>query len=215
MSHLGRWLTALVDGELDWAERDRVLNHLAHCEGCRQETNALRALKRRMTALGDHAGDEEITGRLIALARSSEAFAPAPHRAPGEPGRARRWIRRTLPDWKVVTGSAGLAATVLVVAAFLVGGGQPGQPTPRVTPAVDTYWLQHSYDIGQVPAASPAPAAPGPAASGGAPAPTTSAVAVTTPAPSTTPAAGSSPAPAPSASVQRPAGHAGVAYRSP
>ena len=47
MNHLGRWLTALVDGELDLQERDRVLNHLAGCQPCLREANAMRALKRQ------------------------------------------------------------------------------------------------------------------------------------------------------------------------
>ena len=49
MSHLGRWLSALVDGELDGVERDRVLNHVAGCDACRQEANAMRALKRHLS----------------------------------------------------------------------------------------------------------------------------------------------------------------------
>ncbi|MHB1874633.1 MAG: zf-HC2 domain-containing protein, partial [Streptosporangiaceae bacterium] len=170
MSHLGRWLTELVDGELDWAERDRVLNHLARCDECRGEANSLRALKRQMSALGDHAADESITSRLIDLACSGEVLAfPLTGQAGASyaepPVRSRSRIRRSMPGWKVVTGSAGAALTVLGVAGFLAGGISQGQPTPRVTPAVETYWMQHSYDVGQVPAAGPAPAPSGPAAS--------------------------------------------------
>ena len=61
MSHLGRWLSAQVDGELDGVERDRVLNHLAGCDACREEANALRVLKRRMTALGDSAAETRLS----------------------------------------------------------------------------------------------------------------------------------------------------------
>ena len=53
MSHLGERLSALIDGELSDAQRERVLAHLAGCEPCRGEAVALRALKRRMHALGD------------------------------------------------------------------------------------------------------------------------------------------------------------------
>lgn len=45
MSHLGERLTALVDGELGHDERDRALAHLAACDLCRAEADALRALK--------------------------------------------------------------------------------------------------------------------------------------------------------------------------
>ena len=55
MSHLGDRLSALVDGELSHDERDRLHAHLAACKDCRAEAAALRALKRRVGALGDTA----------------------------------------------------------------------------------------------------------------------------------------------------------------
>ncbi len=45
MSHLGDRLSALVDGELGGAERDRAHAHLAACRQCRTEAAELRALK--------------------------------------------------------------------------------------------------------------------------------------------------------------------------
>jgi anti-sigma factor RsiW len=42
MSHLGDRLSALIDGELDGAERDRAYAHLASCEPCRTEAAELR-----------------------------------------------------------------------------------------------------------------------------------------------------------------------------
>jgi anti-sigma factor RsiW len=52
MSHLGDRISALVDGELSPAERDRAHAHLAGCAACRAEANQLRALKKRMRGLG-------------------------------------------------------------------------------------------------------------------------------------------------------------------
>ena len=52
MTHLGQRLSALIDGELDGSERERVLVHLAKCGSCRDEVAALRMLKRRMNAPG-------------------------------------------------------------------------------------------------------------------------------------------------------------------
>src|SRR5262249_15002023 len=102
MSHLGRWLSALVDGELDPAERDRVLNHLAGCRSCLREANEMRALKRRLTALGDSSDDGAIAGRMIELVRSEQGsfgrFAPT--RWPGERGKVRMPGRRLIrPGW--------------------------------------------------------------------------------------------------------------------
>jgi Putative zinc-finger len=159
MSHLGRWLSALVDGELEGAERDRVLIHLAGCASCREEANTLRALKRRMSALGDTSADSAIAGRLIELGRSDQdLFAPAarpawPARWPELPADGPAWGRHQIRSgWMMAAGSAGVALAAIGAAAFMLGGVQPG-PAPRVTPAFDTYSPQHDYDVGQAPAA--------------------------------------------------------------
>jgi hypothetical protein len=158
MSHLGRWLSALVDGELDGAERDRVLNHIAGCAACRQEANAMRALKRRLTALGDACGDAPIASRLIELARSDHG-APAPGVYSTAPWSAAALAtqqgsgpRNVRLGWKVATGSATTALLAIGAIAFLLGSvsGQP--PVPKITPSVDSYLLQHSRDAGQEPA---------------------------------------------------------------
>lgn len=159
MSHLGLWLSALVDGELDGMERDRVLNHVAGCDACRVEANAMRALKRRLTALGDTCAETAITGRLIELARTDEdpSAGPPQRWAPWSPAddfgpftRHRARLNRT--GLKVATGSAGCALIAIAVIAFWLGSGVEGRPVPKVTPSVDSYLLQHSRDAGQEPA---------------------------------------------------------------
>ncbi|HEX7993949.1 MAG TPA: zf-HC2 domain-containing protein [Streptosporangiaceae bacterium] len=160
MNHLGRWLSALVDGELDGTERDRVLNHIAGCAACRREANAMRALKRRLTALGDSCAESPITGRLIELASDDEEIA-GPMRSGATswsaaacdppPGRGARQIR---PGWKIATGSATSALLAIGVSAFLLGNGSGEPPVPKITPSVDSYLLQHSFDAGQLPAGS-------------------------------------------------------------
>src|SRR5258708_14060004 len=76
MTHLGHRLSALIDGELDAVERDRVLVHLAGCEPCRGEAIELRTLKRRMNALGGAAADAALTRRLIGLAQPGRPSSP-------------------------------------------------------------------------------------------------------------------------------------------
>jgi hypothetical protein len=67
MSHLGRRLSALVDGELGDTERDQAHAHLVSCEECREEAAALRALKRRVRGLGEAPADSALTRRLMEL----------------------------------------------------------------------------------------------------------------------------------------------------
>jgi len=159
MSHLGRWLSALVDDEVDEVERDHMLNHLARCEACLQEAKALRALKRRMAALGDTSADPMLTGRLIERTRPAADRTAGPMPPPYVDIAA--WGGRLGPSiWQLATASVGVALVMVGAAAFVLGGARPAAPGPKVTPAVDVYWLQHQYDTGQVPAASPTPANP-------------------------------------------------------
>jgi putative zinc finger protein len=160
VNHLGRWLTALVDGELEDTERDRVLNHIAGCAACRREANAMRALKRRLTALGDSCAESPITGRLIELAKGDEEIAAAMRSGATSwsvaavdprPGRGGRHMR---PGWKIATGSATSALLAIGVSAFLLGNGSGEPPVPKITPSVDSFLMQHSFDAGQQPAGS-------------------------------------------------------------
>jgi anti-sigma factor RsiW len=145
--HLGERLSALIDGELTDAQRERVLAHLARCEDCRREAVALRTLKRRMHTLSDAAAGDALTWRLLALAGGEGR---RPHRAaragwpgwPVRPGHRRAW---SLAAAGVATAGLGLAAAV-----FMAGGDRP--PGPKVVPAVDVFMVQHAITTGQVPA---------------------------------------------------------------
>jgi anti-sigma factor RsiW len=158
MTHLGQRLSALIDGELDRAEVDRVLGHLARCSWCREEAAALRALKRRMSALGDAAaaagvtGLSGLTGRLMSLTSvSSTGMWPHSPESPevGAPESGSEGIGR-------LAGRAGryfLSASVAVflagvgTAAFIASGDPRGTaPTPDVSPSVDVYMLQPQRD---------------------------------------------------------------------
>jgi anti-sigma factor RsiW len=157
MTHLGHRLSALIDGELDAVERDRVLVHLAGCEPCREEAVALRTLKRRMNALGEAAADAALTRRLIGLARPGSAASPGqagPRPWPvSEPLGSERGGREARPAWYVTIGATAVVLVGVGTAAFLAGGGtgQPGPSGPQVTPAVDTYLLQRELLSGIIP----------------------------------------------------------------
>jgi anti-sigma factor RsiW len=157
VSHLGQRLSALIDGELDAAERDRVLVHLARCDPCRGEAVALRTLKRRMSALGETAADGALTRRLMGLAGPGEDYlrpqkfptASLPQRPAAGQGSA-RWPDLR-PGWYLGAGAVAVFLAGLGTAAFMAGGSQD-LPAPKVTPAVYTYYTQHELMIGATPA---------------------------------------------------------------
>ena len=161
MSHLGDRLSALVDGELGGAERDRAYAHLASCEQCRTEAAELRALKQKLRKLvSDAPAEAAMTRRLIAM--TGPGGPPPPRRRLLRPA-ARREIRRPGPR-----GSAGhahrrrylmLGTVSLVVglgtAAFTVGGSGEAAPGPRITPPVEMYSVEHAITTGEVPFTGP------------------------------------------------------------
>jgi Putative zinc-finger len=143
MSHLGERLSALIDGELADTERDRVLAHLAGCDACRQDAIALRALKQRMHSLGEAIVDAALTGRLMAVGRPGEQ-SPWPARARWRP-RTGYSATRLLTAGILASAVAGLGAT-----AFVIGGPQQ-TPGPKVTPALDSFLVQHASVTGDLP----------------------------------------------------------------
>jgi anti-sigma factor RsiW len=172
VSHLGRWLSALVDGELDGTERDRVLNHVAGCQSCRKEAIAMRALKRRLTALGETSAEQAIASRLIELARGDQAARvgalqwPAPAEV-ARLGVAGDWGTRLLMrTWRLAAASAGGSLIAIGAIAFLLGNGTTEPPAPKVTPSVDSYLVQHAFDAGVARAGSVPPTGSTPAYQG-------------------------------------------------
>ena len=181
MSHLGDMLSALVDGELDGAELDRVHAHLAGCEHCRGEAAELRELKKQLRSLTTGAPAEAaMTRRLIAMT------------GPGGPVPPRRRLLRVVPGRRPAAGPPRsrpgplgaqarrrrylvLGAVSLVVglgtAAFTVGGGGDAAPGPKITPPVEMYSVEHAITTGEVPfpGPTPPPSSSGPDSDGSSP----------------------------------------------
>jgi hypothetical protein len=139
-------LSALIDGELDPEERDRVLNHVAGCQGCLREVNAMRALKRRLTSLAETSADTTMTSRLIELASSDHGPASGLVAQPLWASARQRQVKQA---WAMAVGSAGTALAVVGFAAFLLGNSASAPAVPKVTPSVDSYLLQHAHDAGE------------------------------------------------------------------
>jgi anti-sigma factor RsiW len=144
LTHLGQRLSALIDGELDGSERERVLLHMARCGSCRDEVAALRMLKRRMNDLGEAAAGAGLTGRLMRLRESGladgmpaaeTAWQPPPGswEFPSHTSRPEQRAGRYFLAGSLVVFLAGLGT-----AAFIAGGESQAQaPSPPVTPSVD------------------------------------------------------------------------------
>src|SRR5580700_272565 len=119
MSHLGDRLSALVDGELDGAERDRAHAHLAGCEQCRTEAAELRDLKRQLRALMTGAPAEAaMTRRLIAMTGPGGPMPPRRRLlrvAPGPRAAGRRETRHPGPRGPVRRRYLVIGAVSLVV----------------------------------------------------------------------------------------------------
>jgi anti-sigma factor RsiW len=135
--HLGARLSALIDGELSPAERDRAHAHLAACAACRAEANTLRELKKTMRGLPDAPSGDALTGRLLAIGGPG---GPVPLR-----GRRSRHRGRYL-----ALGIASCAVAGLGVTAFTMGGSEQA-PGPRITPPVEMYSVQHAITTGEIP----------------------------------------------------------------
>jgi anti-sigma factor RsiW len=146
MTHLGQRLSALIDGELDQSERERVLIHMTRCGSCRDEVAALRMLKRRMNALGEAAAGAGLTGRLMDLSESilaggmhaAEAAWPSTApvggwQVPSQGSRPEQRVGKYFLAGSLIVFLAGLGT-----AAFIAGGEPQAQaPSSPATPSVD------------------------------------------------------------------------------
>jgi anti-sigma factor RsiW len=162
MSHLGDRLSALVDGELDGAERDRAHAHLASCEQCRAEAAELRALKQRLRGLMSGAPAEAaMTRRLIAMTGPGGPLPPRRRLLRLAPPTVNRGTRRPGPVRRryLVLGTVSLVVG-LGTAAFTAGGSGEAVPGPRITPPVEMYSVEHAITTGEVPVTGPSGQAP-------------------------------------------------------
>jgi anti-sigma factor RsiW len=183
VSHLEEQLSALVDGELNGADLDRVNAHLAACDQCREEAAALRLLKRELRHLAAARPSADLTRRLLALAAadglgqsplpiSLQATLPSPRvpargyadrpgtRRDDPPGRPRpphspdeAWARRRRSR-RLAWGAISFVVTVGVgAAAYSLGGGFSGGG--RMTPQMELFNVGHAILGGGFPAPGP------------------------------------------------------------
>ncbi len=81
------YLTAMIDDELDVADRTAVAAHLRSCAGCREEAEQVRSLKQALArTLGGDRAPAGFSDRVLAELRNEASVAPAPRSA------AQRWV---------------------------------------------------------------------------------------------------------------------------
>jgi anti-sigma factor RsiW len=169
MTHLGDRLTALIDGELGHAERDRALMHLAGCDECRAEADALRRVKRRVSGLGEASPGDRLLHRLQAMAEPGDPLPPNAARLPGHArprvrtvrpvdNRPRRTAtRHRMPRGRYLIASAAALAVFGIGSAAFAAGSDPGS-VPRVAPSIEQYAVEHALTSGDIPLTDPQPA---------------------------------------------------------
>ena len=181
MSHLNEQLSALVDGELNGTELDRVNAHLAACEQCRSEAAGLRLLKRELRNLAATRPSEDLTRRLLAMAgpggpvppRRQPAGAPRPRPAfrayPDRPGSRR--VTFASPSYQSRPGphspadawarrvrrrgtsvaALSLGVTLGIVAFVLSLAGVDLGSGARITPQMELQSIEHAFVSGDIP----------------------------------------------------------------
>jgi anti-sigma factor RsiW len=172
VTHLGEQISALVDGELTGAELDRANAHLAACERCRAEAAEMRQLKRDLRALFAVDGDDELTGRLLAMVdpdrpvpshqdlreqyRHGRGKGPRDERPHGRGSRDDGDAARSRARY-VVWSAVSLFVVGIGAAAFSMGGGG-GAPAPKITPQLEMFSVEHAIVSGTVPNPEQTPA---------------------------------------------------------
>jgi anti-sigma factor RsiW len=169
VTHLGEQISALIDGELTGAELDRANAHLAACERCRAEAAEMRQLKRALRALFEVDGDDELTGRLLAMAGPGgpvpsqqdrrEQYRRGRRKGPRDQrprGRGDGDAARSRARY-VVWSAVSLFVVGIGAAAFSMGGGGAA-PAPKITPQLEMFSVEHAMVSGTVPDPEQTPA---------------------------------------------------------
>ncbi|WP_283135579.1 anti-sigma factor family protein [Rhizohabitans arisaemae] len=170
MSHLGERVSALIDGELGHTEREKAFAHLAGCDDCRAEVDALRSLKNRLRSLAPTGIPADLT---MSLLRMGEPGGPIPPRARPLPSlrgygpadnRPPRAAAFTAPAKRKPGGgrarrvryvAVGVASAAVALGTLFAIGGVDN--TPGVVPPVEMFANQHKISV-QEPATTVRPA---------------------------------------------------------
>lgn len=155
--HLGDQVAAFVDGQLDFARREKALKHLSGCADCRAAVDQERWVKTRVQTLP---GAEPSANLLSALTQVSTEpvpaapSAPRPRPARGRPGLGRHGSRSALRHGGLLLAGAGSVAAGFLGLAYVVGGAAAQQDP--VSPPVDRFSAEFAGSETSMPFADPA-----------------------------------------------------------
>lgn len=123
-THLGTWISALVDGQLPPAATERALAHVARCPECAAELAAARTARSALAQACDVRPAPDLTDRLLSLAGGQPAD-PQPRRdpfaSPVSSGAHARAAAFTAPH--AITGDLTRRGPVRAVVAAVAGVG--------------------------------------------------------------------------------------------
>lgn len=126
MSHLGDRVAALVDGQLPIEATERAHAHLAHCRPCRDEVEAERLMKARLTQLSGPEPGCDLVNALLAMGGPSGPLRPRDGHVPGSPRPP------AVSPWSASPDRPALDATALLTTRLVRPGGSlrpPGRST--------------------------------------------------------------------------------------
>jgi anti-sigma factor RsiW len=147
--HLGELVAAFVDGQLDYARREKALEHLSWCEACRAAVEQERWVKTRVQTLP---GAEPSADLLFSLTRVS--YEPPPVELP-EPAGPWRLPQTRARRGSLLAAGAGSVAAGFLGLAYAVGGATAADQNP-VTPPVDRFSAEFVGSQSSTPFADPA-----------------------------------------------------------
>jgi Putative zinc-finger len=178
VNHLGTRVSALVDGQLRDAERDRALTHVAHCDSCRAAVDAERSVKSLLAGASLPGPSDTLLASLRNLGEPGDPVSPRPRSMPlgpvvptlPPPGRgpfgSRRDSRR--PAGSVGSSRGGRAQRVryaaagavsvagLVLGTAFAAGGSAGAGAATIVPPAAGLSVEHAATTSVLPLGDPA-----------------------------------------------------------
>jgi anti-sigma factor RsiW len=148
--HLGAQVAAFVDGQLDYPRREKALEHLSWCAGCRAAVEQERWVKARVQTLP---GAEPSADLLSSLSRV-QVESPLPVQPTEPPGYWHLPLTRARRNGLMLAGAGTVAAGFLGLA-YTVGGTTVADHDP-VSPPVDRFSTKFAGTESSTPFSDPA-----------------------------------------------------------